>query len=88
MFSVNNKNTRMTSMTSEITFRHGCSPLNLLRIFRIPFSKNTSGRLLLSTDLRIRYKREIHMTFDVLWPFLSESMIHFLPLFISFLQKS
>ena len=26
---------------------HGCSPVNLLRIFRIPFPKNTSGGLLL-----------------------------------------
>ena len=31
----------------EITFRHGCSPVNLLHIFRTPFSKNTYGRLLL-----------------------------------------
>ena len=32
----------------EITLRHGCSPVNLLYIFRTPFSKNTSGRLLLN----------------------------------------
>ena len=31
----------------EITLRHGCSPVNLLHIFRIPFRNNTSGRLLL-----------------------------------------
>ena len=31
----------------EITLRHGCSPVNLLHIFRIPLYKNTSGRLLL-----------------------------------------
>ena len=31
----------------EITLRHGCSPVNLLHIFRTPFPKNTSGRLLL-----------------------------------------
>ena len=30
----------------EITLRHGCSPVNLLHIFRTPFTKNTSGRLL------------------------------------------
>ena len=30
----------------EILLRHGCSPLNLLHIFRTPFTKNTSGRLL------------------------------------------
>ena len=31
----------------EITHRHGCSPVNLMHIFRTPFPKNTSGRLLL-----------------------------------------
>ena len=31
----------------EITFRHWCSPVNLLHIFRTPLLKNTSGRLLL-----------------------------------------
>ena len=31
----------------EITLRYGCSPVNLLHIFRAPFSKNTSGWLLL-----------------------------------------
>ena len=34
----------------EITLRHGCSPVNLLHIFRTPFLKNTSGWLLLSFD--------------------------------------
>ena len=29
----------------ELTFQHGCSPVNLLHIFRTPFIKNTSGRL-------------------------------------------
>ena len=32
---------------SEIALRHGCSPVNVLHIFRTPFPKNTSGRLLL-----------------------------------------
>ena len=31
----------------EITLRHGCSPLNLLYIFRTPLCKKTSGVLLL-----------------------------------------
>ena len=31
----------------EIALRHGCSPVNLLHIFRTPFVKNTSGWLLL-----------------------------------------
>ena len=30
----------------EITLRHGCSPVNLLHIFRTPFRMNTSRRLL------------------------------------------
>ena len=32
----------------EITFRHGCSPKNLLHNFRTPFPKNTSGQLILA----------------------------------------
>ena len=32
----------------EITLRDGCSPVNLLHIFRTHFSKNTSGWLLLN----------------------------------------
>ena len=32
----------------EITLRHGCSPVNLLHIFRTSFTKNTSGLLLLN----------------------------------------
>ena len=31
----------------ETTIWHGCSPVNLLHIFRTPFTKNTSGWLLL-----------------------------------------
>ena len=36
---------------TDITFRHGCSPVNLLHIFRIPFPKNTSGGMLLDFDI-------------------------------------
>ena len=36
----------------EITLLHGCSPVNLLRIFRTLFYKNTSGGLLLNFDQR------------------------------------
>ena len=36
----------------EITLRHGCSPVNVLHMFRIPFLKNTSGRLLLNVCRR------------------------------------
>ena len=38
---------KLQSNFIEITLRHGCSPVNLLHIFRTPFSKNTFGRLLL-----------------------------------------
>ena len=31
----------------EIALRYGCSPVNLLHIFRTPFLKKTSGRLVL-----------------------------------------
>ena len=37
----------LNKIVIEITLRHGCSPENLLHIFRTPFYKNTSGRLLL-----------------------------------------
>ena len=30
-----------------LTLRHGCSPVNLLHIYRTPFPKNTPRRLLL-----------------------------------------
>ena len=39
---------KLQSNFIEITFRHGCSPVNLLQIFRTPFSMNISGRLLLA----------------------------------------
>ena len=35
----------------KIVLRHGCSPVNLLHIFRTPFPKNISGRLLLTYTL-------------------------------------
>ena len=36
----------------EIAFRHGCSPVNLLHIFRTLFPRNTSGWLLLETPMK------------------------------------
>ena len=40
--------TKLQSNLIEIALRHGCSPVNLLYIFRTPFPKNTSEGLLLS----------------------------------------
>ena len=39
---------KLQSNFVEITLRHGCFPVNFLHIFRKPFSKNTSGWLLLN----------------------------------------
>ena len=38
---------KLQSNFIEITIRHGCSLVNFMRIFRTPFPRNTSGRLLL-----------------------------------------
>ena len=43
----------MQSNFIEITLRHGCSPVNLLYIFRTPLPKNPSARLLLELGLHI-----------------------------------
>ena len=40
--------TKLLCSVVEIAHRHGCSPVNVLHIFRTPFPKNTSGRLLLT----------------------------------------
>ena len=42
----------------EITLRHGCSPVNLLHIFRTPFLKNTSGPLLLKISIHLQMVSE------------------------------
>ena len=41
---------KLQSSFIEITLRHGCSPVNLLHIFRTHFYKNTSGGLLLGME--------------------------------------
>ena len=40
---------KLQSNFIEIALRHGCSPVNLLHIFRTPFPRNTSWWLLLIT---------------------------------------
>ena len=39
---------KLQSSFIEIVLRHGCSPVNLLHIFRTTFPRNTSGWLILS----------------------------------------
>ena len=34
-----------------MALRHGCSPVNLLHVFRTPFYKNTYGGLLLNLNI-------------------------------------
>ena len=41
---------KLQSNFIKITLQHWCSPVNLLHIFRTPFSQNSSGRLLLSPE--------------------------------------
>ena len=36
----------------DIAIRHGCSPIDLLHIFKTPFPRNTSGWLLLSSKVQ------------------------------------
>ena len=42
---------KLQSNFMEITLSHGCSPVNLPHIFRTPFPRNTSRRLLLKITL-------------------------------------
>ena len=46
---------KLQSNFIEIALRHGCSPVNLLHIFRTPFSRNTSGWLLLKSIVLLYY---------------------------------
>ena len=50
----------------EIALRHGCSPVNLLHIFRTPFTKNISGWLLLHIAFHEVIKRAA-TSYCVLW---------------------
>ena len=47
----------------DFTLRHGCSPVNLMHIFRTPFCKSTSGGLYLLLYLQdVLLKQNIHLT--------------------------
>ena len=43
---------KLQSNFIEIALQHGCSPVNLLHIFRTSFPKNTSRRLLLNKAVK------------------------------------
>ena len=46
----------------EITLRHGCSPVNLLHIFRTPFCKNIYGVLFLFGVSMLKLLQVINIT--------------------------
>ena len=48
-----------------ITLRHGCSPVNLLHIFKTLFIKNTSGWLLLLPWTLAHYRLPLSEMFDL-----------------------
>ena len=45
----------------EITLRHGCSPFNLLHIFRTLFPQDTSERLLLKSDCGTTFTPKLNL---------------------------
>ena len=49
---------KLQSSFIEIAFPHGCSPVNLLPIFRTPFLKNSSGWLLLELKTMKKQKTQ------------------------------
>ena len=48
---------------TEITLQHGCSPVNLLHIFRAPFPQDTSGGLLLRISGNRNFGRKFRNRF-------------------------
>ena len=47
---------------NKVAVRHGCSPVNLLPIFRTPFPRNTSGWLPLNIEHILRENFSIHVS--------------------------
>ena len=58
VFAVTSSHARGRINFIEITLRYGCFPVNLLHIFRTPFSKNTSGRLHLTLGGSLNFNPE------------------------------
>ena len=48
---------KLQSKFIKITLWHGCSPVNLLHVFRAPFPKNTFGGLFLNVKQRSMIER-------------------------------
>ena len=61
--------TKLQSNFFEIALWHGCSPINLLHIFRTTFPKNTAGRLLVEiVDQQDQNQRfSLSQTFGTPW---------------------
>ena len=38
---------------NKVALQHGCSPVNLLHVFKTPFPENTYGGLLLDTIITV-----------------------------------
>ena len=66
---------KLLSNFIEITLRHGCSPVNLLHIFRTPFTENTFWRLLLYHDTINEHTSTNSELSADLFPFTKEILI-------------
>ena len=67
---------KLQSNFIEIALRHGCSPVNLLHIFRTPFLKNTSGRVLLQDQQKwdlLEMAGYVNQSFNT---FINEVLLH------------
>ena len=60
---------KVVSNFTEIALQHGCIPVNLPHISRTPFSRNTSGRLLLMiiSGNEKRSNSSIRIVFILVW---------------------
>ena len=66
----------------KITLRHGCSPVNLMHIFRAPFPKNTSGSLFLKLprpcileEFILNGSSWISLGYTIIWSLWGENFI-------------
>ena len=69
---------KMLSNFIELAFWHGCSPVNLLQIFRTSFPKSTSGRLLLKILYLEIWKYGKNFTYFFGWINISNSRLRIL----------